>query len=311
MIFIISKQINSGVQVVNVFTNLFVVTNDMIVRIDQMKSNVFLPTVIPDNLNALMDNVLTTIFVAQILRMRAIARLQLNTVDKQNLNVETESALNCPKNGTDETNCQIELCSVHEFECEVDGKCISGSLRCDSYYDCSDYSDEQNCETRLCRLSQFKCGTGLCIDRALVCNGVADCPDRICLSGQYICANGQCIDMSRRCDGIANCNDNSDEMDCITNDINIQVYPERQNIRQGQEVVFRCREESEKRLPVQWGRPDGQPLPYGSTDVRGRLTIPNIQPQQSGVYICSTIASPLGSRGAQRAAVLTVQPLIY
>ena len=45
----------------------------------------------------------------------------------------------------------------------------------------------------------------------------------------------------------------------------------------GREVVFQCRDEGPLRKPVRWVRGGGQRLPSGSTDVRGRLTIPNIQ----------------------------------
>lgn len=114
--------------------------------------------------------------------------------------------------------------------------------------------------------------------------------------------------MRERCDGKPHCRDYSDELDCVTDDVNIQVYPERQNIRQGQEVVFRCRDEGERRLPVKWSRTDNKDLPKDSTDVRGRLTISNIQPEDSGVYICSAQGAPIGSIRGQKAAFLTVQP---
>lgn len=37
-----------------------------------------------------------------------------------------------------------DACNETEFTCS-DGNCIDMNLRCDSYYDCKDFSDEQNC----------------------------------------------------------------------------------------------------------------------------------------------------------------------
>lgn len=45
----------------------------------------------------------------------------------------------------------------------------------------------------------------------------------------------------------------------------------------GLEVVFQCRDEGPIRARVRWTLPNGRPLPAGSTDVNGRLEIPNIR----------------------------------
>ncbi|KAH9392543.1 hypothetical protein TYRP_005623, partial [Tyrophagus putrescentiae] len=37
------------------------------------------------------------------------------------------------------------ICGVNEFDCQLDGRCIHESLRCDGYYDCDSYLDEINC----------------------------------------------------------------------------------------------------------------------------------------------------------------------
>ncbi|KAK7067000.1 hypothetical protein SK128_024178 [Halocaridina rubra] len=47
------------------------------------------------------------------------------------------------------------------------------------------------------------------------------------------------------------------------------------------EVVFQCRDEGSIRAPVRWLQDRNRPLPPGTTDVRGRLTIPNVQTEKS------------------------------
>ncbi|KPM08131.1 low-density lipoprotein receptor-like protein 4 [Sarcoptes scabiei] len=140
------------------------------------------------------------------------------------------------------------------FQCR-DGQCISKELRCNFQKDCFDGTDEINCQ-------------------------------RICQQGQYTCANGRCIEMIHRCDGHQDCLDYSDEQDCPSTNISLQIQPERQTVRQGQEAVFRCRDEGDLRVPVRWVREGNRPLPPESIDNRGRLILFNVQINYSGVYIC-------------------------
>ncbi|KAL1421369.1 hypothetical protein MTO96_000452 [Rhipicephalus appendiculatus] len=221
-----------------------------------------------------------------------------------------DDRVDCP-DFSDEANCVSDACQADEFKCKS-GQCIRLSGKCNRRKDCSDGSDEENC----CTAEEFQCRTGECVARSHRCDGQYQCRDgsdelecRTCQPGQYVCANAQCIERSQRCDGRFDCTDFSDEADCDPDaGVNIKVYPERQTIKQGQEVVFRCRDEGTRRSQVKWTRPDDSPLPPQSTDARGRLTMPNVQLEHGGVYLCKAVGVQASTSGAQKAAFLTVQP---
>ncbi|XP_035226040.1 basement membrane-specific heparan sulfate proteoglycan core protein-like isoform X3 [Stegodyphus dumicola] len=223
--------------------------------------------------------------------------------------VRCDGRNDCPDR-SDERDCG---CTPTQFQCN-NGECVDSRSHCDGIPDCNDGSDERDCQE--CDADEFRCGDGKCIEDTFRCDGLYDCADYsdeqdcgACQPGQYVCANGQCIERSQRCDGTFDCSDYSDESDCAPEGgINIKVYPERQSIRQGREVVFRCRDEGMRRSPVKWIRADNRPMPPGSTDRGGRLTMPNIQPEHSGVYICASSTASPSTSTAQKAAFLTVQP---
>ena len=90
-------------------------------------------------------------------------------------------------------------------------------------------------------------------------------------------------------------NEDENSISFIYDEYQLRVYPDNQTVRVGQEAVLRCRDEGPKRSPVWWSRSDGRPLPTGTTDVRGRLTLYRVNPEDGGSYTCSIVDSAIGS----------------
>ncbi|XP_050492347.1 basement membrane-specific heparan sulfate proteoglycan core protein-like isoform X5 [Bombus huntii] len=217
-------------------------------------------------------------------------------------------------------------CAPDDFVC-ADGTCIPETHHCDHFYDCRDFTDEQYCFG--CGRDQFQCANGDCIRADQQCNNFIDCADGSdencdhivslmpgsCPHGYVACTRDKdCVPQSSLCNGVPECRDRSDEENCYgeSHRLNLKTYPSEQLIKenppkQGREVVFQCRDEGVLRAKVRWLRGNNLPLPPGSRDVNGRLEIPNIQLEHSGVYICEAVGYPSSTPGQQVSVYLTVE----
>ncbi|XP_037075728.1 basement membrane-specific heparan sulfate proteoglycan core protein-like isoform X4 [Pollicipes pollicipes] len=225
------------------------------------------------------------------------------------------------RDGSDELQC---ACTADQWRCQS-GQCVPLSRRCDRRFDCRDGSDERDCELE-CGADEFRCADGQnCVPNSAVCNGSPDCRDRSdesncelqCRAGEFRCADGsRCIPESRVCNGAVECADSSDEQGCavsprppvpVAGDIRLATYPGQQTVRARNEVVFQCRDEGPRRMPVRWSRGD-RPLPARSIQRQGRLTIPDAQVADGGTYLCEAEGVPPGTAGASTTVLLQVEP---
>ncbi|XP_071874841.1 terribly reduced optic lobes isoform X20 [Bombus fervidus] len=248
-----------------------------------------------------------------------------------NKNFFCDNNIDC-HDGSDERDCDNVVtppaeCRADEFTCR-DGTCIPQSAVCDRRPDCPHEDDEANCHQG-CGKDQFQCANGNCIRADQQCNNFIDCDDgsdencdHNVLLGSSSCPHGyiactrdkDCVPQSSLCNGVPECRDRSDEENCYgeSRRLNLKTYPSEQLIKenppkQGREVVFQCRDEGLLRAKVRWLRGNNLPLPPGSRDVNGRLEIPNIQLEHSGVYICEAVGYPSSTPGQQVSVYLTVE----
>ncbi|KAG7156955.1 Basement membrane-specific heparan sulfate proteoglycan core protein-like 4, partial [Homarus americanus] len=231
--------------------------------------------------------------------------------------------------GSDEHECDgsARNCSTSEFRCN-DGSCVPETVRCNRIKDCIDGSDEHDCPGRECQSYEFKCLDGQCISLNVHCDGRVDCRDGSDEAGcneetttqrsdfenynSFWCSDGVRIDSSLVCNGNKDCSDGSDEAECNygTDYLSLKTYPDNQNIQQSREVVFQCRDEGTIRAPVRWVREGNRPWPPGTTDNRGRLTMPNIQVEHTGTYYCEAQDVPPSTPGIRKSVFLQVTPYV-
>ncbi|KAK7791103.1 hypothetical protein R5R35_012915 [Gryllus longicercus] len=210
-----------------------------------------------------------------------------------------------------------EACAIHEATCS-NGECISKTLVCDGNFDCSDGSDEMRCSAGGCEPNEFRCSNKKCVLKTWRCDGDDDCGDRSdeencatnppgspCRYNEFQCRRGnQCIPRAFHCDHQNDCQDGSDEYGCSS--VHIQSPPPPMVVLdQGSVFTITCKAlgvpTPEVVWRLNWGHVPAK-CRMESVGGEGKLTCPDIQPQDQGAYSCEAI----NTRGSEFAVPDTI-----
>ncbi|XP_014662216.1 PREDICTED: basement membrane-specific heparan sulfate proteoglycan core protein-like [Priapulus caudatus] len=153
--------------------------------------------------------------------------------------------------------------------------------------------------------SGYECNTAVADVAAVCCPEVPPTTPTGCSAQQFQCISGECVDGQYKCDGRPQCRDGSDEFNCPVTGYIVEVIPEQQTAREGQEVVIECRAQGSPSPILRWTRVGGV-MPRSASDTgRGRLVFTQVAAADQGSYKCEV----RGVTGTYEAtARLTVEP---
>uniref|UniRef100_A0A182RBA3 Ig-like domain-containing protein n=1 Tax=Anopheles funestus TaxID=62324 RepID=A0A182RBA3_ANOFN len=212
-----------------------------------------------------------------------------------------------------------DACSSNEATC-MNGACIRKTQICDGNADCNDGSDESSCSMyQRCEPNDFKCRNSKCVFKTWLCDGENDCgdgsdeencatlPDSPCRYDEFQCRSGQCIPKAFQCDTHPDCPDKSDEIGCSPPSV-IEPPPPSLTIPAGGILNITCRAAGVPVPLIAWRLNLGHvPLKCESHNDHGigRLTCENMQPIDSGAYMCEII-NTMGTHFVSPDTIVTV-----
>lgn len=166
-----------------------------------------------------------------------------------------------------------KICAPNEFQCDK-SRCVLKTWLCDSKKDCDDGSDEKNCSP-------------------------SDL-NAVCLSTEFACDQSRCVAKRSQCDSIKDCMDGSDERDCRS--ANITKLPKPQSLNTGDTLELTCEADGVPVPYISWRFNSGHLPAQCTTSTNngiGKLTCPNIQPEQKGFYSCEAMVRNITTLAAK------------